>query len=89
LKALLELENIDIEKRPSLKTHRLVDIIEECKKYYPQVEAFIDDCERLTVYYFNRYPAEIPLDIDEEDATFALEVANKILRFVEDIISKA
>ena len=27
LKSLLELENIDIEKTPELKTHRLVDII--------------------------------------------------------------
>ena len=33
LKALLELENIDVEKTPSLKIHRLADIIEECKRY--------------------------------------------------------
>ncbi len=89
LKALLELENISIEKTPSLKTHRLVDIIEECKKYYPQkLEAFIDDCEKLTVYYFDRYPAEIPLGITEEDVTFALNTADKILQLVDKIISE-
>lgn len=87
LKALLELENINIEKTPSLKTHRLVDIIEECKKYYPQVEAFIDDCEKLTVYYFDRYPAEIPLALSEEDAAFALNTADEILRLVDEVIS--
>ena len=89
LKSLLELENIDVEKTPTLKTHRLVDIIEECKKYYPQVEAFADDCDKLTVYYFDRYPADIPLNLTEEDSTFALETADKILRFVEEIISTA
>lgn len=88
LKALLELEKINIEKTPFLKTHRLVDIIERCKKYYPQVEAFIDDCERLTVYYFDRYPADIPLDLGEEDAIFALETANEILQLVDKIISE-
>jgi len=33
-KSLLELENINVGKTPALKTHRLADIIEECKKYY-------------------------------------------------------
>lgn len=89
LKSLLELENINVEETPSLKTHRLVDIIEECRKYYPQVEAFTDDCDKLTVYYFDRYPADIPLNLTEEDAAFALKTADKILRFVEEIISKA
>jgi HEPN domain-containing protein len=87
LKALLELENIDVEKTPSLKIHRLADIIEECKQYYPKVEKFKDDCDRLTVYYFDRYPSEIPLNLTEEDAVFALAVAEKILKFVEEIIS--
>ncbi|MFQ6052505.1 MAG: HEPN domain-containing protein [Candidatus Hydrothermarchaeota archaeon] len=32
LKALLELENVNVEKTPALKTHRLADIIEECKE---------------------------------------------------------
>ena len=87
LKALLELENIDVEKTPSLKIHRLVDIkLEECKQYYPQVEKFEDDCDRLTVYYFDRYPSEIPLNLTEEDAAFALAVAEEILNFVEEIL---
>ncbi len=86
LKALLELENIDVEKTPSLKIHRLADIIEECKQYYPQVEKFKDDCDRLTVYYFDRYPSEIPLNLTEDDAIFALIAAEKILKFVKEII---
>jgi len=89
LKSLLELENINVEETPSLKTHRLVDIIEECRKYYPQAKAFTDDCDKLTVYYFDRYPADIPLNLTEEDAAFALKTADKIIRFVEEIISKA
>ncbi|MEA2076220.1 MAG: HEPN domain-containing protein [Euryarchaeota archaeon] len=87
LKALLELENIDVEKTPPLKIHRLAEIIEECKRYYPKVERFKDDCDKLTVYYFDRYPAEIPLNLTEEDAAFALAVAEKILNFVEGVIS--
>jgi HEPN domain-containing protein len=89
LKSLLELENIEVEKTPTLKTHRLVDIIDECKKFYPQVETFTNDCDKLTVYYFDRYPADVPLNLTEEDAAFALETADKILRFVEEKISKA
>jgi len=89
LKALLELENIDVEKTLALKTHRLADIIGECKKYYPQTEHFTDDCDRLTVYYFDRYPADISLNLTEEDAKFALNTAEKIIKFVEGIISSA
>jgi len=89
LKSLLELENIDVEKTPILKTHRLVDIIEECKKFHPQVEAFTESCDKLTVYYFDRYPADIPLNLTEKDAQFAVKIAGQILRFVGAIISKA
>jgi len=88
-KSLLELENINVGKTLALKTHRLADIIEECKKYYPRVEDFRDDCDKLTVYYFGRYPADIPLSLSEEDAKFGIEVARRILLFVEEIISKA
>lgn len=88
LKSLLELENIDIQKTPSLKTHRLADIIRECKKYYPQVKTFTEDCDKLSVYYFVRYPADIPLNLEEEDARFALRVAKEVLEFVEEIILK-
>lgn len=87
LKALLELENIDVERTPALKIHRLADIIAECEMYYPEVGKFKDDCDRLNVYYFDRYPAEISLDLIEEDATFALAAAEKILNFVEGVIS--
>lgn len=89
LKSLLELENIDVEKTPPLKTHRLRDIIKECEKYYPEIADFTDECKRLTFYYFDRYPADIPLNLTEEDAASALETAEKILSFVEGIISKA
>ena len=89
LKSLLELESIDVEEIPNLKTHRLVDIIGECKKYYPEVESFIENCDKLTVYCFERYPAEIPLNLTNKDAEFALETADEILRFVKEIISKA
>lgn len=88
-KALLELENVNVGKTPALKTHRLADIIEECKKYYPGVEDFRNDCDKLTVYYFDRYPADIPLSLSEEDAKFAIEAAKKILLFVDKVISKA
>ena len=89
LKALLELENIDVDKTPALRIHRLVDIIGECKKYYPQAEDFVDECDRLSIYYLDRYPADIPLDLTEEDAEFALNTAEKVMKFVESIISSA
>lgn len=89
LKSLLELENVNEEKTSALKTHRLVDLIHECKEYYPKVEDFTYDCDRLTVFYFDRYPADIPLDLTPEDAEFALRITEEILGFVEDIISSA
>ncbi len=88
LKSLLELENIDVEKTPPLKTHRLRDIIKKCMEYYPKIADFTKECKRLTIFYFDRYPTEIPLALSEEDATFALSTADEILRFVDEIISK-
>ncbi len=87
LKSLLELENIDVDKTPSLRTHRLTEIVEECQKYYPQVERFKMDCDKLTVYYFDRYPSDIPLNLNKEDAEFALRVAGDILSAVDHILS--
>jgi len=37
LKSLLELENVAVGETPPVKTHRLADLIHECKKYYPEV----------------------------------------------------
>ncbi|MFQ6052506.1 MAG: HEPN domain-containing protein [Candidatus Hydrothermarchaeota archaeon] len=62
--------------------------MKNAKKYYPQVEDFRNDCDKLTIYYFDRYPADIPLSLSEKDAKFAIEVAGRILLFVEKIISK-
>ncbi len=87
LKSLLELENIDVDKTPSLRTHRLTEIVEECQKYYPQVERFKMDCDKLTVYYFDRYPSDVPLNLNKEDAEFALKVAGEILSVVDHILS--
>lgn len=88
LKSLLELENIGIDETPTLKTHRLRNIIKKCEEYYPEIAGFTEECKRLTPFYFDRYPADIPLNLTEEDAAFALETADKILKFVEEIISK-
>jgi len=87
LKSLLELENIDVDKTPSLKTHRLTEIVEECQKYFPQVEEFKHGCDRLTVYYFDRYPSDVPLNLTKEDAEFALRIAGEILSVIENILS--
>jgi len=87
LKSLLELENIDVGKTPSLRIHRLTEIVDECQKYYPQVERFKEDCDKLTVYYFDRYPSDVPLNLNKEDAKFALRVAGEILSVVENILS--
>lgn len=87
LKSLLELENIDVDKVPSLKTHRLGDLIKECKRFYPKVQSFTDDCKKLTVYYFDRYPGDIPLNLTLKDAEFALKTAQRIIKFVDDKIS--
>lgn len=86
---MLELENVNVGKTSALKTHRLADIIEECKRHYPRVEGFRNDCDKLTVYYFDRYSADIPLSLNEGDAKFTIEVARRILLFAGEIISKA
>ncbi|MBW1823665.1 MAG: HEPN domain-containing protein [Deltaproteobacteria bacterium] len=78
---------MDVDKTPSLRTHRLTEIVEECQKYYPQVESFKMDCDRLTVYYFDRYPSDVPLNLNKEDAEFALKVAGEILSVVDHILS--
>jgi len=43
----------------------------------------------LTVYYFDRYPVDIPLDLTTADAEFALRIAEEVLAFVEEVISSA
>ncbi|MBW1856096.1 MAG: hypothetical protein JRJ00_15705 [Deltaproteobacteria bacterium] len=45
------------------------------------------DCDKLTVYYFDRYPSDVPLNLNKEDAEFALKVAGEILSVVDHILS--
>ena len=72
LKGFLALNSEKIKR-----THDLVILNKECRKYDEDFEAIEEDCLMLTDYGVNiRYP--FPMDINESDIKVALQSAHKI-----------
>ena len=71
------------KKHPVEKTHDVEYLIELCSEYNPEFENLIEDAEKLNPYStLYRYPG-ILLEPEEEDVREAIQVAEKILKFVE------
>lgn len=78
LKAYLTFREHKIEK-----THDVEYLIELCSDYDPEFENLIGDAEKLNPYStLYRYPG-ILFEPEEEDVLEAIQVAEKILEFVE------
>ena len=72
LKGFLALNNEEIKR-----THDLVILSKECRKYSEDFETIEEDCLMLTDYGVNiRYP--FPMDINESDMKVAVKSAHKI-----------
>jgi HEPN domain-containing protein len=72
LKGFLALNSEEIKR-----THDLVILNKECRKYDEDFEAIEEDCLMLTDYGVNiRYP--FPMDINESDIKVALQSTRKI-----------
>jgi HEPN domain-containing protein len=71
------------KKHPVEKTHDVEYVIELCSDYNPEFENLIEDAEKLNPYStLYRYPGVL-LEPEEEDVREAIQVAEKILKFVE------
>lgn len=82
LKGFLVLNN----KEPEW-THDLTKLLDECVKIEVSFEKIRDECELLTGFYTEtRYPPEIP-EYSKEEAREALRAAEKVVNFVEELIS--
>ena len=67
-------------------THDLEELCELCVGFDSSFGELMDDCVVLTPYATKvRYPDEI--EIDEQDAKSALQKAERILTFVENLIN--
>ena len=65
------------------KSHDLEELCNICSKYN-KFTGFMDECTEISTYYIEtRYPLDIPFgDITKEDAKTAVEICEKIYRFV-------
>ena len=80
LKGFLALNSEEIKR-----THDLVILNKECRKYDEDFEAIEEDCLMLTDYGVNiRYP--FPMDINESDIKVALQSVRKIK---DQVLAKA
>ncbi|GAX60912.1 hypothetical protein SCALIN_C15_0053 [Candidatus Scalindua japonica] len=73
LKGFLALNSEEIKR-----THDLVTLSKECRKYDEDFETIEEDCLMLTDYGVNiRYP--FPMDINESDMKVAIKSAHNII----------
>jgi len=83
LKGFLLSKNISFKK-----THNLLNLLDKCVLFNEEFGKFYAACRKLNKYYNPvRYPDEIFIDYTEEDAEEALELAEKIIKFIKRLVS--
>lgn len=82
LKGFLISQGIEPEK-----THKLVDLLNECIKIDERFRKLTDICKTLTKYYFEtRYPPDTPPGVyTKEEAKQALEQAEEVIQFIRSL----
>jgi HEPN domain-containing protein len=69
------------------KVHDLIKLLNECKKILPDFEDLKEECILLNDYYIEtRYPLDTPVDYAKKEAREALAAAERIGRFVVNIV---
>jgi HEPN domain-containing protein len=67
---------------PLVKTHDLIQLINQCKQHSPDFDNYTKFCSKLTSYVsVSRYPPK--LEITKEDMKQALKNTSKILEFTK------
>jgi len=68
------------------KTHNLINLLDKCVLSNEELGKFYEACRKLNKYYNPaRYPDDVFIDYTEEDATEALELAEKITLFIKKL----
>lgn len=70
-----------------LRTHNLRTIVNKINERYPEAKLNSMECKWLGDFYFDaRYPGDNYVVVSKEDAYLALEIVEKILDAVNDIL---
>ncbi len=88
LKEVIERKFVDDSSCISiLKTHNLRTIVNKIIERYPEASLNSMECKWLGDFYFDaRYPGDNYVVVSKDDAYMALEITEKILEVVNDIL---
>lgn len=76
------------KKKPIPKTHHLKELLSHCRKYFPKLAPFEEECLLMDRYYIpTRYPDALPGSLPEglpnlEDAKKALDILDRMRAFM-------
>lgn len=85
LKGLLVSRGMEIKNE--YKIHDLVQLINFCEKYIPDLLEIKKEAAVLNRYYIEtRYPVEISQEYSKKEVQEALDIAEKILQLVEEFL---
>lgn len=90
LKEVIEVKFVDDSSCISiLKTHNLRAVVNKIKERYPECELDSYECKWLGDFYFDaRYPGDNFVEVNEEDAHRAIEITEKVIRIVKNILDR-
>lgn len=64
--------------------HHLEELAKDCLRFDKEFECLLDECLLLSRYYIEtRYPPLVPIDYSKKEAGRAIEMAERIVLFVE------
>ena len=71
------------KKSNLIEGHSLVYLCKIAGNIEPDIKNFLKDCAFVNQFYIEtRYPADIPMDVDNEEARECLDIAEKIYGFL-------
>lgn len=82
LKGFLVLNDIKPER-----THNIIALADEAKKYLPDIKNYQDDIVSLNIYYIpSRYPVDPTVEYTLDDARSALKIASNLIKLISSKI---
>lgn len=69
--------------------HHLEELAKDCARFEKRFLDFLDDYRILTRYYIEtRYPPLVPIEYSKREAKRAIEMAKKIIKFIDSKLKK-
>lgn len=68
-----------------IEGHSLIYLCKQALKYNNSLKQYMKDCAYVNQFYIEtRYPADVPTEINDEEAKECIEISEKIINYIKE-----